>query len=130
MVEDDFNISDLMDKADMVFEADREINTLKTYLEKVTGNDVSLANFTPKQTKALFKVMGIDKLFLEPCDKIDPENNACKQMVIVAVQLSKGKKGFGIESVGNILRAKMGIEDDSDVLKSNSEIDEGEDNES
>lgn len=128
MGEDEFNVDQLMAKADMLFESDKEINTLKTYLEKVTGYDVSLGNFTPKQTKALFKVMGIDKLYLEPCDQVDEKDNACKQIVKVVIELSRGKKGFGFDKIESILKAKMGIDEDQDVLTSEDE-EEAEDNE-
>jgi len=102
----DFDLEDLKRKADLEFEAVKDVDTLKRYLEEVTGKKVSLANFTPSQTKALYKMMGIDKLYLEPCDKIGPDENVCKQMVKVAVSVSKSKNAFGLESLKDMLKSK------------------------
>jgi len=97
-----------------LFESERDVNTLKTYLKKVTGEDVALANFTPAQINALQKIMSIDKMYLEPSDKIPEEKNNCKQITKIAVKLSKSKRGFGVENLRDMLHKKPRIESEPD----------------
>ncbi len=114
--EEDIDVEQLKDAVilenvtETVFESEKDINALKEYLDKVTSHDVALANFTPQQIQGLTKVMAIDKMYLEPCDEIDEEENNCKQMVRISVRLSKSKEGFAIETLREMLNTKSRIE--------------------
>jgi len=114
--EEDIDVEQLKDAVMLenvtktVFESEKDINALKDYLDKVTSHDVTLANFTPQQIQGLTKVMAIDKMYLEPCDQIDEEENNCKQMVRISVRLSKSKEGFAIETLREMLNTKSRIE--------------------
>lgn len=116
---DDFDMDDAFRKADMFFEEEQEESALKEYLKKVLNTDsVTLGNFTPKQTKGLYKVMCLDKMYLKPSDEVDDKDNVLKQAVKVAVETSKGKNAFAIDKMGEFMlgRLKMGESGES-ILK-------------
>lgn len=118
---DDLDVDSLINKADAFFEAKKDVDTLKRYLDAVSGSNVSMGNFNTKQKKALMKIRGIDKLYLEPCDEIDEEDNNCKKIVKMAVEVSKSDS-YGLDMLKSMLMGKVRLKEDGDtILNSDSE---------
>ncbi len=115
------SIGELLNQvSEATFESEKDIDVLTEYLKGVTGEEVSLAYFSEAQIQALIKIMGIDKMYLEPSDDVSEKENICKNMVKIATKLSRGK-GKGMDALRDMALSRSKLSESNEVLKSQSE---------
>lgn len=100
----------LLEIADSLFTSRTDVDALQSYLEEVTGDKVTMGNLSVPQTRGLFKVMMIDRLYL---GTIPAKDNVMRKIAGAVVEVSKGKEAYGLESMRDILKNKREVEEET-----------------
>lgn len=103
-----------------------ERTVLKEYLEKITDDSTTTANFTPKQVRGLIRLMVYDKLYFEPICSRTGFSNIPRKLTQGIVELSKGKEGWGADKLVEVFRRERELEErekDREVYEKNMRMD-------
>ena len=100
----------LLEIADSLFTSRTDVDALQSYLEEVTGDKVTMGNLSVPQTRGLFKVMMIDRLYL---GTVPAKDNVMRKVASAVVEVSKGKEAYGLESMRDILKNKREAEEET-----------------
>lgn len=107
--EEDFNV---IEELSGLLDADsKDIkSSLDSYLKQIKSSDVTTANLTAKQVKAYIKLRWEADVYFEPlCERYNYKNLP-KIIAKHMVKGGKGKKGLGLEKMGNVLSIRKTVE--------------------